>query len=174
MAELLYVWLISRLQRGVKMKNVVTLAMAVLIGLSVSGCAVQKNWTATGGSRADGTIKLSYQYSLFEVPKVDNEQGIDLASERCRSWGYGSAEPFGGTVSKCTNFSSSGCNRWLVTAEYQCLDDSNKTASTNVVAVQSELKNSLYEELRQLQELKEKGILTEDEFQVQKTKLLNN
>ncbi len=39
-----------------------TLTKALLIGLTIifSGCAVQKELVPTGGSRADGIVKLSY------------------------------------------------------------------------------------------------------------------
>lgn len=46
------------------------LITGLLISAFLTGCAAPKNWAATGGSRADGTIKLSYEYGMFENPQV--------------------------------------------------------------------------------------------------------
>lgn len=98
------------------------LLVLCLGGLLVSGCAVHKNWTATGGSRADATVKLSYEYSEFEQPIVSEQEALDLAIQRCKSWGYASAEAFGG-VTRTQNTSSS----WLVTKEFQCIGQGTET-----------------------------------------------
>ncbi len=100
------------------------IAVWMMAGLAlVAGCAVQKNWVATGGSKADGTIQLSYQYGAFQKPELDENQGLGLAIERCSAWGYSQAEAFGGTVQNCQSSDSYGsCNSWLVTKEYQCID----------------------------------------------------
>jgi len=74
----------------------------------------------TDGSRADGTVKLSYEYGMFEAPKLDEQQGLTVAQQRCSAWKYKGAEPFGGSTQSCISSSSSGCNRWLVSVEYQC------------------------------------------------------
>lgn len=90
--------------------------------LSMCSCAVTKQWTATGGSRADGTVKLSYEYGLFQQPKLDESQAVTLAGQRCIAWGYESAEAFGGVNNLCTSKDSFGsCTQWLVTKEYQCI-----------------------------------------------------
>jgi hypothetical protein len=103
----------------------------ILFVLSIaflSGCATQKHWTATGGSRSDGIIKLSYEYGLFEKPDITLSQGSSLAKNRCASWGYNNAEAFGGTIKQCTSYGSYGCERWLVTAEYQCTNVARSSA----------------------------------------------
>ncbi len=91
------------------------------------GCAVKKDWVATGGSRAGGTIKLSYEHGELESPQLDEQQAIRLAVQRCQAWGYDRAEAFGGTIKSCNSFAvydgSGGCSRWLVTKEYQCIGD---------------------------------------------------
>jgi hypothetical protein len=85
------------------------------------GCSSVKTLQATGGSRADGVVDLSYEYGLFESPVVQWEDGAILASNRCKAWGYTNAEPFGGTTEQCMRVSNSGnCLRTLVTAKYQC------------------------------------------------------
>lgn len=98
------------------------LALAALVGLA--GCATVKTWQATGGSRSDGTVKLSYEYGMFESPTLSDD-GVAIATERCKVWGYTGAEPFGGQTQICNQFSSSGCMSWLVTKEFQCTGQGN-------------------------------------------------
>lgn len=86
------------------------------------GCAVQKTLVPTGGSRADGTIELSYEFGPFESPQVDMGQGALVARQRCAAWGYSDAQPFGGQKSLCQQDDGfGGCNRTLVTIQYQCI-----------------------------------------------------
>lgn len=108
------------------MKKFTLPAIIALLALS-TGCATQKDWAATGGSKADGIIKLSYEVGEFEKPQLSESQGLKLAIRRCSTWGYNSAEAFGGVTRTCNQFGGfGGCARWMVTKEYQCL---NKTAA---------------------------------------------
>jgi hypothetical protein len=102
------------------------LAFVIATTLSVAGCATTKEWVATGGSRADGVVKLSYQYGLFERPQLSAQQALELAKSRCTAWGYSGAEPFGGIARACNNYGSYGCISWLVTANFQCLGNLEK------------------------------------------------
>ncbi len=100
-----------------------TMKIALLAAVAIatlSGCATPKTWSATGGSRADGTVRLSYEVGMFEAAQVDEAQAITLATQRCAVWGYSGAEAFGGTTSQCTQPGSSGCMVTLVTKEFQC------------------------------------------------------
>jgi hypothetical protein len=100
----------------------VTIFLCILVSVvCLSGCAVQEQWAATGGSRADGTVELAYEYQQFQEPEVDDAQGADLAASRCAVWGYTGSEPFGGVMRKCQAFGGYGnCLNWLVTKNYQC------------------------------------------------------
>lgn len=104
--------------------------MMVLVGLFVvpmiflSGCATQKEWMALGGSRSDGTVKLAYEYGMFEKPVIERAQGYNLALQKCQVWGYSGTEPFGSTMSQCIATNQYGCVRWRVTAEFQCTTNS--------------------------------------------------
>jgi hypothetical protein len=102
----------------ITMKFMSVLALGLVA--SLSGCAVQKTLTPTGGSRADGTVKMSYSTNSFEIAKVDFERGVIDAAKRCRAWGYADAEPFGGGTTQCIQGNGYGCNEWTVTHEYQC------------------------------------------------------
>lgn len=98
-----------------------TFILAISV-IAASGCTVQKVLVPTGGSRADGTIEMSYEFGEFETPEVDLQQGAIDAAKRCRAWGYSDAEPFGGTKSQCQRLGGvSGCARTLVTMQYQCV-----------------------------------------------------
>jgi len=91
------------------------------LALALIGCAKNKELVATGGSRSDGTITLSYEYGGVEIPKLNLEQGVATARDRCRAWGYSDAEPFGGETKQCNAPSQYGCMRWFVSMTFQCL-----------------------------------------------------
>ncbi len=54
------------------LKSLLVLTVSALL---LSGCAVQKQLVPTGGSKADGTVKMSYSFGMFESPKVNVQQG---------------------------------------------------------------------------------------------------
>lgn len=90
--------------------------------ICLAGCAAQKEWAATGGSRADGTVELAFEYGMFEKPEVSDAQGVELAASTCAGRGYTASQAFGGTMSKCEAANAYGnCLRTLVTRKYQCL-----------------------------------------------------
>lgn len=96
-------------------------AIAALTALVLLGCATRKDWTATGGSRSDGVIRLSYELGEFEKPQLSEQQAINLARQRCKAWGYSGTEAFGGLTRQCSQSGGfSGCTLWMVTKEYQC------------------------------------------------------
>lgn len=109
--------------------KIVLLVCVALVGVGLAGCAkkVNKDWVPTGGSRADATIELSYEFNPeLEIPQLNEQQGLELAVARCRSWGYHSAEPFGGVKSVCNKsryqpFGGTICYSEFVTKQYQCL-----------------------------------------------------
>jgi hypothetical protein len=89
--------------------------------LFLSGCAVNKDWAATGGSRSDGVVRLSYEVAEMEKPELNEQQAIRLASQRCKTWGYSDAEAFGGVTRQCNRGGGfGGCSQYMVTKEYQC------------------------------------------------------
>ncbi|MGM8850657.1 YecR family lipoprotein [Salinicola halophyticus] len=99
------------------------LIMILFAGFLLAGCAVHKTMVPTGGSKADGTIDLSYDVSMFETPEVNAQQGLNAAAKRCQAWGYSDAEPFGGATSQCVAMGGYGCNTTRYTMTYQCLDN---------------------------------------------------
>lgn len=97
-----------------------TLAALALITLTASGCATQKSWTPISGSKSDGVVRLAYEYGAFEKPMLTYGQDTQLASQRCKAWGYTGSESFGSSLQDCLAYNQYGCVKWRVTAEHQC------------------------------------------------------
>jgi hypothetical protein len=88
--------------------------------LAMFGCATNIVPVATGGSRADATVELSYEYGQFQQPVVDMRSAQMSAEKRCAVWGYTGADAFGGAKTLCEGANSLGCTRTVVTVQYQC------------------------------------------------------
>jgi len=98
-----------------------------VVGILLASCTtnVPKELVATGGSKADGVVELSYQYNELETPIVDKAKGQETAEKRCKAWGYKRADPFGGEKIIC-NISPgawTSCGNYIGTIQYQCLDE---------------------------------------------------
>jgi hypothetical protein len=100
----------------------------ILTGLLVAGCATVSQMVPTGGSRADGIVKLSFEYGMFDKVQIDQTTALVAARKRCATWGYGDAEPFGGMTRQCQQSGSMGCLRWFATVEYQCTSPGGSAA----------------------------------------------
>jgi hypothetical protein len=100
---------------------------ACAMALAVIGCARHKDLIPTGGSRADGTVDLSYELGLYEKPVIDQAQGLIAARQRCAACGYKDAEPFGGEKRQCQQLYGSDCLRSFVMLTYQCLGANKPT-----------------------------------------------
>lgn len=94
----------------------------LMIALLVAGCSTPTVIVpqATGGSRSDGVVNLSFQYGPFEKPIIDWNVAKKDAQQRCKAWGYENAEPFGGAQTNCSYFYEGSCMLYLVTVPYQC------------------------------------------------------
>lgn len=108
------------------MKNINRNALIAITFTMVAGCMTVKEWAATGGSRSDGVVVLSYSHGNFENPQTDLAQGTAIAEERCKSWGYKGAEAFGGEIKKCSMPAPGGCNFWQVDRQFQCTGQPDK------------------------------------------------
>ena len=97
------------------------LAVAAGFAFVLIGCAKQVAMVPTGGSRADGTVTLSYEIGSMQKAQIDPAQAQVAASQRCTAWGYSSAQAFGGETRQCQQSSEYGCMRWFVSMTYQCL-----------------------------------------------------
>lgn len=95
--------------------------LVVCVSMFLASCATQKTMVATGGSRADGTVQLAYQFGGFEIPHVDYAAALSTASQRCIAWGYTGAEKFGGEESTCVQWNAYGCLTTKVAVNYACI-----------------------------------------------------
>ena len=91
--------------------------------LALSGCVSTQHWSATGGNKEAGLVRVSYQYPEFHQPDVSDVQAMALAENRCEAWGYQRAEPVPGVVRECSNMDAGNCDLWTVTREFQCRGD---------------------------------------------------
>jgi len=110
------------------MRKVFAVVVSIALLAIVTGCASQKAWTAMGGSRADATVTLGYDYGMFEAPQLSTS-GDEIARQRCAVWGYSGAEAFGAQMERCVQFGSSGCMQMQVTKTYQCTGTGTPGAS---------------------------------------------
>lgn len=96
---------------------------AIFLIFTVSACTVNKTPVATGGSKSDGIVTMSYSANTLHSPKVNWLKAAGEAAERCKAWGYKSAEPFGGASRECVRYHPSGrCRTEKVSISYQCGD----------------------------------------------------
>ena len=96
-------------------------AAAMAAAMVVVGCTVQKELVPVGGSRADGTVMMSYEVGVYEKAQVDYAAGQAAARQTCAGWGYSGAEPFGGRTERCIAVNGFGdCRRWRVNVPFQC------------------------------------------------------
>lgn len=112
-------------------------AIAVIMTLS-TGCAVKKDFYATGGSRADGTVDMAYDFAQFEQPVVNPSQAQSIAQQKCTVWGYREAEAFGGKTTNCNQRDGWGnCVAGQVVIKYQCIGDLSAPSPEGVRQVSS-------------------------------------
>lgn len=143
------------------------------VGLSLaivlSGCSVRKDYYAIDGSRADGTVDLAYDFKPFETAVTSLEQADSVATTKCRSWGYSSAELFGGSTQNCYSRNGFGeCIAGQYIVKFQCLGNLDSpqgqapsiTSNTSPVGAQSK---SEWQE-KQLQMLKNEQGLSYEEY----------
>ena len=109
-----------RKDRQMKSRKALTATTLVAI-LALAGCATEKYLVPTGGDRAAGTIELSYEYGLFESPRLHSAEAIKMAKERCAAWGYTDAQPVGDIKRGCEATGMLGyCEKRVATYTFQC------------------------------------------------------
>ncbi|WP_394561813.1 YecR family lipoprotein [Aquipseudomonas alcaligenes] len=144
---------------------------------ALTGCAVKKDFYATGGSRADGTVDLAYDLKAFEKPVVDYKQAQRIAEQKCQVWGYVNAEPFGGQTTTCSSPDGfGGCDAGQVVIKYQCLGGdgvaSTPAPSVQPAATADDLTKEQWKQ-QQLQELQKDTTLGYDEYMKRRKAILD-
>lgn len=155
-------------------------AIVVIISLT-TGCAVKKDFYATGGSRADGTVDMAYDFAQFEQPVVNPSQAQSIAQQKCTVWGYREAEAFGGKTTNCNQRDGWGnCVAGQVVIKYQCIGDLSapspervtQTSSTATPSVGS-LSKAQWQQ-QQLEKLNAETGLSYDEYQRRYRQIMGN
>ncbi|WP_280377525.1 YecR family lipoprotein [Pseudomonas sp. BN515] len=103
--------------------------------LTISGCTTKKDFYAMGGSRADGTVDLAYDFAPFEQPVVNVSQAQSIAKSKCQVWGYQEAEAFGGQQQNCHQFNGYGsCVAGQIVVKYQCIGTADRPVASSSFA----------------------------------------
>lgn len=75
---------------------------------------------------------MGYTVGQFEKPVVDLNQASLLAGQKCKTWGYEGAEPFGGQTVQCGQTDGWGsCIVSNVSVEYQCTGGKSRSKLIN-------------------------------------------
>jgi hypothetical protein len=94
------------------------LLLIAFIALAI-GCTTYKLWNEAGSDQDAATVDLSYEFRKFENPQVDERAGQQMARERCKDWGYTSAQRKG-EDRQCIDGVEDSCSRWRVIRQYRC------------------------------------------------------
>ncbi|KGD61334.1 hypothetical protein T9A_01783 [Alcanivorax jadensis T9] len=94
---------------------------ALFIAALLAGCAAPSAMMVSDGNQSEGTVVMSYDYSLMQSPKVDWQQGLQKASAQCQSWGYNGALPSDTPSKSCKTETQDGdCIAWTLSTTFQC------------------------------------------------------
>ncbi len=96
------------------------IATLSLTAMVLTGCATPKQWEATGGSKTDGVVQVSYELGQFESGQTSATQGLATAEGRCKVWGYKSAEVSGSEKNICRTMGQYNCLQTTITQDYLC------------------------------------------------------
>ena len=144
--------------------------LALIAAITITGCATKKDFYAMGGSRADGTVDMAYDFRQFESPVVNPAQAQSIAKSKCRVWGYNDAEAFGGMTQNCHQRDGFGtCVAGQVVHTYQCIGNLNEAAQAKPDNTQApaSLSGALSKDQwqqQQLQQLKSETGLSYEEY----------
>lgn len=102
------------------MKQKLPLVIASSLFL-LSACSTNMEMKATGGSKSDGTVTLSFDHATILDPIIDEKKALQTAQSKCKVWGFRNAKAFGGSTKKCLEeYKTGGCVAYRVKKVYQC------------------------------------------------------
>ena len=85
----------------------------------LAGCTTYKMWTYADSDEQARTVTMYYEYRKLENPQVDERAGVQIARERCKDWGFPSAQRKG-EDRQCVDGEAASCSKWRVIREYRC------------------------------------------------------
>ena len=86
----------------------------------MSACATQPSWSPSSSNRELGVARVAYEHAKSEDPVMSDTQAVQLAMNRCETWGYARAEMIPGELRECSVQNGDSCDVWKVTREYRC------------------------------------------------------
>lgn len=100
--------------------------ISLIILFSLTACnTVYPTMFAVGGSKSDATVVVAYEYGEFDKPVPNLNDALSIARKRCKAWSYEDAEGFDAGQTTCVwRGGLSGCQKWRVVMQYQCLSES--------------------------------------------------
>ncbi len=97
------------------------LPLVVATSFLLSACSSNMEMKATGGSKSDGTVTLSFDHAAIVNPIIDEKKALQTAKSKCNVWGFRNAKAFGGSTKKCLEeYKTGGCVGYRVSKVYQC------------------------------------------------------
>ena len=94
----------------------------------LTACAAPSAMVVSGGNQSEGTVVMSYDYSLMQSPKVDWQQGLQKAAAQCQSWGYNGALPSDKPSKACKTETQDGdCIAWTLSTTFQCTAEAQQS-----------------------------------------------
>ncbi len=109
------------------MKNKTKILIVACLALVLGGCVARNilyQWSPLKGNKDDGIVTLGYYYAptIGQTPVANEQQGLNTATQTCRSWGYNTAVIYDIAQVTCTRYSGSSysCGTYLVSRNYQC------------------------------------------------------
>lgn len=96
-------------------------SLIILFTAALTSCAAPSAMEVSDGNQSEGTVVMSYDYSLMQSPKVDWQQGLQKATAQCQSWGYNGALPSDSPSKSCKTETQDGdCIAWTLSTTFQC------------------------------------------------------
>ncbi len=116
------------------MTNKTKILIVACLVLALGGCVkeprtVVKQWEPVKGNKDDGIVTLGYNYPPTWSGKVTfiayEQQGLDAATQTCKTWGYETAVIYDIQQSTCATFTlnhnyTKNCTLYYVSRNYQC------------------------------------------------------
>ncbi len=108
-----------------------SLLLLPVLALLAAGCATGERWSASGGNKEIGVVRLSYEYPESQEPVMNEIKADRIADNRCSTWGYERAELIPGVLRDCSIEDGNRCSVWKVTREYRCANEQGPTLAGN-------------------------------------------